>query len=206
MGTSCSPGMAVNALPRSCAFALSSTEWQQALTASPAQRNLHRMAPTLGNMGPLKMNGSIYKNGLTSRVSSEPEEQRKQQRKSRERWGRRTRWWKKKVLMGLKGNVETNRENERWCFFKSIWKSIVFWSSLCPQSQHNTTQSLEKISHKEAVKKPYGSRALPQIEVSKLENCLFPNWVQNHKLKKQFVRICWIQILSVWIKWVCLFL
>lgn len=142
MGTSCSPGMAVNALPRSCAFALSSTEWQQALTASPAQRNLHRMAPTLGNMGPLKMNGSIYKNGLTSRVSSEPEEQRKQQRKSRERWGkrtRRTRWWKKKVLMGLKGNVETNRENERWCFFKSIWEHCILKSPLPTiPTQHNT--------------------------------------------------------------------
>lgn len=60
MDMSVSPGMAVNALPRSCALTLSSTEWQQALTASLNQRNLHTMAPTLGSVGPLKMDRSIY--------------------------------------------------------------------------------------------------------------------------------------------------
>lgn len=60
------PGNALNALPRSSALSLSSTEWQQALTASLAQRNLRTMVPALGGMGPLKMDRSIYKNTLTS--------------------------------------------------------------------------------------------------------------------------------------------
>lgn len=43
MDKSVSPGNLLNALPRSCA--LRSTEWQQALTASLVQQNLHRMVP-----------------------------------------------------------------------------------------------------------------------------------------------------------------
>lgn len=45
MDMSVSPGNTLNALPRSPALALSSTEWQQALTAALAQRNLHKMVP-----------------------------------------------------------------------------------------------------------------------------------------------------------------
>lgn len=48
---------------------LSCTEWQQALTASLAQRNLNEMAPALGSTRPLKMDRSIYKNTCTSGCS-----------------------------------------------------------------------------------------------------------------------------------------
>lgn len=66
MDMSLSPGIALNALPRSCAFALSSIEWQQALTALLAQRNLREMVPAPGSVGPLKMDRSIRKNARTS--------------------------------------------------------------------------------------------------------------------------------------------
>lgn len=69
MDTSLPPGMAVNALPRSL---LSCTEWQQALTASPAQRNLNKMALALGSTRPLKMDRSIYKNTCTSGCTPPP--------------------------------------------------------------------------------------------------------------------------------------
>lgn len=59
MDTSVSPGNSRNALPRSSAVAPSSTECQQALTVSLVQRNLHKMVPAPGSMGPLKIDGSI---------------------------------------------------------------------------------------------------------------------------------------------------
>lgn len=59
MDMSASPGNALNALPRSSALALSSTERQRALTASLARRILHKMVPPPGSMGALKMDRSI---------------------------------------------------------------------------------------------------------------------------------------------------
>lgn len=115
MGTSASPGIAVNALPRSCALALSSTEWQQALTASPAQRNLHRMAPTLGNIGPLKMNGSIYKNWLTSRVSAQPREQRIQRKEKWKEAKKKDKMRDEQSIDGVEGQCWDKRgEKIRW--------------------------------------------------------------------------------------------
>lgn len=48
------PGNTLNALPRLSALALSSTEWQQALTASLAQRNLNKMVPAPGSVRAIK--------------------------------------------------------------------------------------------------------------------------------------------------------
>lgn len=121
MDMSVSPGMAVNALPRSCALTLSSTEWQQALTASLNQRNLHTMAPTLGSVGPLKMDRSIYKNTCTSGCLSYFSEQGEQQRITEERQDKRTRQWKSS-WGGLRGQMKVKKQRERrWEIMRKRW-------------------------------------------------------------------------------------
>lgn len=100
--TSISLGIALNALPRSCALALSSAEWQQALTASLGQRNLHEMAPSLGSEGPLKMDRSIHKNTRISGCLFEIRERGEQQRRTEEKEDKRTR------------AEETKRKYNRW--------------------------------------------------------------------------------------------